>query len=162
MRHLKASSRVRACAAMLLLCAVSTLAPAAALAVVATSQGRGAGARQSHEVAATSPPSSSDGSAAGRPGAGAGASRPGTLPAVVTSLGTASLESVATKASETGRNIAVSLIGLALAVAAIVLAFKRDFRQATAVFAVGLVCVLMASSAGETLLQDTVKTLVGA
>jgi hypothetical protein len=84
-----------------------------------------------------------------------------TISGGITSLGTASLESVATKASETGRNVAMSLIGLALAIAAIVLAFKRDFKQATAVFAVGLVCVLFASSAGENLLHDTVTTLVG-
>ena len=72
-----------------------------------------------------------------------------------------SLESAATKAGETGRNVAMSLIGLALAVAAIVLAFKRDFREAAAVFAVGIVCVLLATPAGESLLRDTVKALVG-
>ena len=77
------------------------------------------------------------------------------------SVATASLESVATKAGETGRNVAMSLIGLALAIAAVVLAFRRDFKEAAAVFAVGLVCVLMATSAGETLLQDTVNALVG-
>lgn len=76
-------------------------------------------------------------------------------------VATASLESVATKASETGRNVAMSLIGLALAIAAVVLAFKRDFKEAAAVFVVGLVCVLMATSAGVTLLQDTVNALVG-
>jgi hypothetical protein len=79
----------------------------------------------------------------------------------VVSFAAASLESVATKASETGRNVAMSLIGLALAIAAVVLAFRRDFKEAAAVFAVGLVCVLMATSAGETLLQDTVNALVG-
>jgi hypothetical protein len=72
-----------------------------------------------------------------------------------------SLETAATKAGETGRNVAMSLIGLALAVAAIVLAFRRDFREAAAVFAVGIVCVLLATPAGESLLRDTVKTLVG-
>jgi hypothetical protein len=72
-----------------------------------------------------------------------------------------SLESAATKAGETGRNVAISLIGLALAVAAVVLAFKRDFREAAAVFAVGIVCVLLATPAGESLLRDTVKALVG-
>ena len=76
-------------------------------------------------------------------------------------LATASLEAVATKVGETGRKVAMSLIGLALAIASVVLAFRRDFKEAVAVFAVGLVCVLMATSAGETLLQDTVKTLVG-
>jgi hypothetical protein len=72
-----------------------------------------------------------------------------------------SLETAATKAGETGRNVAMSLIGLALAVAAIVLAFRRDFREAAAVFAVGTVCVLLATPAGESLLRDTVKALVG-
>lgn len=76
-------------------------------------------------------------------------------------VATASLESVATKASETGRNVAMSLIGLALAIASVVLAFRRDFKEAAAVFVVGLVCVLLASSTGETLLQDTVNALVG-
>ncbi|HEU0316022.1 MAG TPA: hypothetical protein VFR49_01765, partial [Solirubrobacteraceae bacterium] len=37
-----------------------------------------------------------------------------------------SLEAAATRAGDTGRKVAFSLIGLALAVAAIVLAFKRD------------------------------------
>lgn len=75
--------------------------------------------------------------------------------------GAPSLESAATKAGETGRKVAMSLIGLALAVAAIVLAFRRDFREAAAVFAVGIVCVLLATPAGETLLRDTVNALVG-
>ncbi|MHB1539576.1 MAG: hypothetical protein ACYCYN_13955, partial [Solirubrobacteraceae bacterium] len=83
---------------------------------------------------------------------------PGAVAAVVA---TASLEAVATKAGETGRKVAMSLIGLALAIASVVLAFRRDFKEGAAVFAVGLVCVLMATSAGETLLQETVKTLVG-
>jgi hypothetical protein len=79
-------------------------------------------------------------------------------------LGTAegtSLEAAATKAGETGRKVAMSLIGLGLAVAAIVLAFRRDFREAAVVFAVGLLCVLLATPAGESLLRDTVNTLVG-
>jgi hypothetical protein len=75
--------------------------------------------------------------------------------------GAASLESAANKAGETGRNVAISLIGLALAVAAVVLAFRRDFKEAAMVFAVGIVCVLLATPAGESLLRDTVKALVG-
>jgi hypothetical protein len=55
----------------------------------------------------------------------------------------------------------MSLIGLALAVAAIVLAFRRDFREAAGVFAVGLVAVLLATSTGLSLLRDTVTTLFG-
>lgn len=83
----------------------------------------------------------------------------GLLPIAAT--GSTSLESAATKAGETGRNVAMSLIGLALAVAAIVLAFKRDFREAAAVCAVGIVCVLLATPAGESLLRDTVNAIVG-
>jgi hypothetical protein len=75
--------------------------------------------------------------------------------------GAASLESAASKAGETGRNVAISLIGLALAVAAVVLAFRRDFREAAVVFAVGIVCVLLATPAGESLLRATVNALVG-
>jgi hypothetical protein len=92
------------------------------------------------------------------------ASRAGKVPigaVASTGTGATSLESAATKAGETGRNVAMSLIGLALAVASIVLAFRRDFREAAAVFAVGIVCVLLASPAGESLLRDTVNALVG-
>jgi membrane protease YdiL (CAAX protease family) len=72
-----------------------------------------------------------------------------------------SLEAAAAKASSTGRTIAMSLIGLALAVAAIVLAFRRDFKEAAGVFAVGIVAVLLATPAGVSLLQDTVSSLFG-
>ena len=72
-----------------------------------------------------------------------------------------SLESAANRASETGRKVAMSLIGLAFAVAAIVLAFRRDFKEAAGVFAVGLLAVLLATPAGVSLLKDTVKALVG-
>lgn len=75
---------------------------------------------------------------------------------------TTSLEAAAAKAGDTGRNVAMSLIGLALAFAAIVLAFKRDFKEAAAVLAVGTVCVLLATPAGESMLRDTVRALVGA
>jgi hypothetical protein len=75
--------------------------------------------------------------------------------------GATSLESAAAKAGETGRNVAMSLIGLALAMAAIVLAFRRDFREAAAVLAVGIVCILLATPAGESMLRDTVNALVG-
>jgi predicted RND superfamily exporter protein len=72
-----------------------------------------------------------------------------------------SLEAAAAKASSTGRTIAMSLIGLALAVAAIVLAFRRDFKEAAGVFAVGIVAVLLATPAGINLLRDTVNSLFG-
>ncbi len=71
------------------------------------------------------------------------------------------LESVAAKAGNTGRAVAMSMIGLAFAVAATVLAFKRDFKEAAGVFAVGIVSVLLATPAGISLLRDTVSSLVG-
>ncbi len=75
--------------------------------------------------------------------------------------GESSLESAAAKAGDTGRAVAMSLIGLAFAVAATVLAFRRDFREAAAVFAVGIVSVLLATPAGINLLRDTVSSLFG-
>ena len=72
-----------------------------------------------------------------------------------------SLESAAAKAGSTGRAVAMSLIGLAFAVAAIVLAFKRDFKEAAGVFAVGIVWVLLATPTGVSVLQDTVNSLFG-
>jgi hypothetical protein len=72
-----------------------------------------------------------------------------------------SLESAAAKAGSTGRAVAMSLIGLAFAVAATVLAFRRDFKEAAGVFAVGIISVLLATPAGVRLLQDTVSSLFG-
>jgi hypothetical protein len=72
-----------------------------------------------------------------------------------------SLEAAAAKAGDTGRAVAMSLIGLAFAVAATVLAFKRDFKEAAGVFAVGIVSVLLATPAGISLLRDTVGSLFG-
>jgi hypothetical protein len=72
-----------------------------------------------------------------------------------------SLESAAAKAGNTGRAVAMSLIGLAFAVAATVLAFRRDFREAAGVFAVGIVAVLLATPTGVTLMRDTVASLFG-
>lgn len=73
-----------------------------------------------------------------------------------------SLESAAERAGDTGRAVAMSLIGLALAVAATVLAFRRDFKEAAGVFAVGIVAILLATSAGVSLLRDTVSSIFGA
>lgn len=73
-----------------------------------------------------------------------------------------SLESAAAKAGNTGRTVAMSLIGLAFSVTATVLAFRRDFKEAAGVFAVGIVSVLMATPAGIGLLRDTVTSLFGA
>ena len=72
-----------------------------------------------------------------------------------------SLESAAAKAGTTGRAVAMSLIGLAFAVAATVLAIRRDFKEAAGVFAVGIVSVLLATPAGVGLLRDTVTSLFG-
>jgi hypothetical protein len=72
-----------------------------------------------------------------------------------------SLESAAAKAGNTGRAVAMSLIGLALAVSATVLAFRRDFKEAAGVFAVGVVAVLLATPAGVSVLRDTVSSLFG-
>jgi hypothetical protein len=76
--------------------------------------------------------------------------------------GGSSLEAAAAKAGNTGRAVAMSLIGLAFAVAATVLAFRRDFKDAAGVFAVGIVSVLLATPAGVSLLRDTVASLFGA
>ncbi len=101
-------------------------------------------------------------------------SAPGVLAAVVQSgaravpaassgeRGSSSLEAAASKAGNTGRAVAMSLIGLAFAVAATVLAFRRDFKEAAGVFAVGIVSVLLATPAGLSLLRDTVTSLFGA
>jgi lipoprotein-anchoring transpeptidase ErfK/SrfK len=75
--------------------------------------------------------------------------------------GGSSLESAAAKAGNTGRAVAMSLIGLAFAVAGTVLAFRRDFKEAATVFAVGIIAVLLATSAGVSLLRDTVTSLFG-
>jgi len=75
--------------------------------------------------------------------------------------GGTSLESAASKAGNTGRAVAMSLIGLGFAVAAIMLAFRRDFKEAAGVFAVGIVAVLLATPAGLSLLRDTVASLFG-
>jgi hypothetical protein len=75
--------------------------------------------------------------------------------------GGSSLEAAAAKAGNTGRAVAMSLIGLAFAVAGTVLAFRRDFKEAAAVFAVGIIAVLLATPAGVSLLRDTVASLFG-
>jgi FtsH-binding integral membrane protein len=72
-----------------------------------------------------------------------------------------SLETAATRASNLGRTIAVSLIGLALAVGAVVLVFRRDFKEAIGLLVIGVIALMLASSVGLTVLQDTVSTLFG-
>jgi len=82
-------------------------------------------------------------------------------PSGETSGGTNSLESAAAKAGNTGRAVAMSLIGLGFAVAGTVLVFRRDFKEAAGVFAVGIVAVLLATPAGVSVLRDTVASLFG-
>lgn len=73
-----------------------------------------------------------------------------------------SLEAAASKAGELGRKVAMSLIALGLSFASVVLIFRRRFRDAAGVFAVGFTAVLLASPAGVNVLRDTVKLLFGA
>jgi hypothetical protein len=75
--------------------------------------------------------------------------------------GGSSIESAAAKASDIGRAVAMSLIGLALSVAATVLVFKRDFKEAAGVLVVGIIAVLLATPSGLGLLRDTVTSLFG-
>jgi len=91
-----------------------------------------------------------------------GPSQAGASHALAPEQGGGALESVAARAGNTGRAVAMSLIGLAFAVAATVLAFRRDFKEAAGVFAVGIIAVLLATPAGVSLLRDTVNSLVGA
>jgi hypothetical protein len=100
----------------------------------------------------------------GSPPAQAAVGAGATQSAAATTTGEAgsTLEAAASKAGDTGRKVAMSLIGLAFAVAGIVLAFRRDFKEAAGVFAVGIVAVLLATPAGLSLLQDTVNSLFGA
>jgi hypothetical protein len=46
-------------------------------------------------------------------------------------------------------------------VAAVVLVFKRDFKEAIAVLAIGIIAVLLASPVGLSVLQNTVSLLFG-
>jgi DMSO reductase anchor subunit len=73
-----------------------------------------------------------------------------------------SLETAASRASNLGRTVAFSLIGLALAVSAVVLVFRRDFKEAIGLLVIGVIAVLLASPVGVSVLQDTVSTLFGA
>jgi hypothetical protein len=75
--------------------------------------------------------------------------------------GGASLEAAATKAGEIGRKVAMSLIGLALAAAGIVLAFHRDFKKVAGVLVVGMLAILLATPTGVNVLQNTLNKLFG-
>jgi len=78
-----------------------------------------------------------------------------------TTNSSASLETAASRASSTGRTIAFSLIGLALAVAGVILVFRRDFKEAVGVLAIGIIAIMLASPVGLTVLENTVSTLFG-
>jgi hypothetical protein len=56
----------------------------------------------------------------------------------------------------------MSLIALGFALAAIVLAFRRDFKEAVGVFAIGVVAVVLAQQTGVTLVENLVHSLFGA
>jgi hypothetical protein len=84
------------------------------------------------------------------------------IEAVLAGEGSGSLESAASKAGESGRKIAMSMIALGFSIASIVLAFKRDFKEAAGIFAIGLVAILLATPAGENVLHQTVNSLFGA
>jgi hypothetical protein len=87
---------------------------------------------------------------------------PVAVPFAAVAGGEGSLESAAAKAGETGRKVAMSLIALGFAIASIVLAFRRDFKEAAGIFAIGLVAILLATPAGVNVLHDTVNSLFGA
>jgi hypothetical protein len=73
-----------------------------------------------------------------------------------------SLESAASKAGAIGRKVAMSLIALGFSIAAIMLVFRRDFKEAAGVFVIGLLAILLATPAGVNVLHGTAKTLFGA
>lgn len=75
--------------------------------------------------------------------------------------GASSLESAASRAGSIGRKVAMSLIALGFSMAAIVLVFRRDFKEAAGVFVIGLLAILLATPAGVDLLHGTVQTLFG-
>ena len=78
-----------------------------------------------------------------------------------TASNSTSLETAASRASSTGRTIAFSLIGLALAVAGVILVFRRDFKEAVGVLAIGIIAIMLASPVGLSVLENTVSTLFG-
>jgi len=91
--------------------------------------------------------------------AAVGAPRAGTT--ATAGEGGSSLEAAASKAGDMGRKVAMSLIGLALAVAGVVLVFRRDFKKVAGVLVVGLLAILLATPAGVSVLQNTVTSLFG-
>jgi hypothetical protein len=103
-------------------------------------------------VASTAVPAPAMAAVSTKPGASASASSAGEGH---------DLEKAAERAQDTGRKIATSLIAVGFAIASIVLAFRRDFKEAAGVFAIGFLAVLLAGKYGVSALEDTVKVLFG-
>lgn len=89
------------------------------------------------------------------------AASPAATPAVAEESGDHSLMKAAETAQNDGRTIATDLIGLGCAIAAIMLAFRRDFKEAAGVFAIGVVAILLSTGTGVDVLKSTVTTLFG-
>jgi hypothetical protein len=81
--------------------------------------------------------------------------------ATTVSEGDTSLETAAAKAGDMGRKVAMSLVGLALAVGGIVLVFRRDFKKVAGVLVLGLLAILLATPTGVSVMQNTVHALFG-
>ena len=75
--------------------------------------------------------------------------------------GANSLQDAAERAGQIGRVVALSMIGLALAAASVMLIFRRDFKEAAGIFAVGLLAVLLATPSGLNLLRNTASLIFG-
>ena len=75
--------------------------------------------------------------------------------------GANTLQDAAERAGQIGRVVALSMIGLALAAASVMLIFRRDFKEAAGIFAVGLLAVLLATPSGLNLLRNTAALIFG-
>jgi hypothetical protein len=75
--------------------------------------------------------------------------------------GANALQDAAERAGQIGRVVALSMIGLALAAASVMLIFRRDFKEAAGIFAVGLLAVLLATPSGLNLLRNTAALIFG-
>jgi hypothetical protein len=75
--------------------------------------------------------------------------------------GANALQDAAERAGQIGRVVALSMIGLALAAASVMLIFRRDFKEAAGIFAVGLLAVLLATPSGLNLLRNTASLIFG-
>jgi hypothetical protein len=75
--------------------------------------------------------------------------------------GANALQDAAERAGQIGRVVALCMIGLALAAASVMLIFRRDFKEAAGIFAVGLLAVLLATPSGLNLLRNTAALIFG-